>query len=244
MEQDILHPIPEEYKLYSLAGTEQEVNFIIKTLGLPTGSRIMDLHCGYGRHAIELAKQGFCVTGVDINAPFLELGAQKAREAGIADSVEFIHFDMRNPMFQGEFDAVINMFAAFGYFSDDENAQVLQSIHQALRPNGLFLIDLLNREWMLHNSLSRYWRHPNGEYVLTYKTEFKNGLITLKRQLTNLNNGKKTQYEFRLRAYSLSEMLSILSENNFLIQEIYGGFDSRHYTPDSPRMIILAKKSK
>lgn len=241
--QETLHAIPEEYKLYSLAGTSQEVQFIIDTLNLPAGSRILDLHCGYGRHALALAAKGFQVTGVDANVSFLELGSQKAQEEGIAGQIEFIQSDMRSVAFDKKFAAVINMFAAFGYFSDDENILVLQAIHKALVPNGLFLIDLLNREWMVHNSLNRYWRHPNGECVLTYKTEFKNGLIALKRQLTNLTTGKKTQFEYTLRAYSLSEMLSILSENNFLIQKVFGGFDGRPYTPDSPRMIILAQKA-
>lgn len=239
----MIQELPGELKTYSLAGTAQEVNFITKVLDLPRDSHIMDLYCGYGRHAIELAKYGFHVTGVDATQTFLDIAGQKAREEN--SSINFVHCDMRELNFKGEFDAVINMFAAFGYFSDEENAAVIDLIAQSLRPDGLFLIDLLNRDWMVKNSLNRYWRHPNGEYVLNYKVELKRGIATMKRQLINQVTGIKTQYEFVLRAYSLSEMLAILTQSGFVIKTTYGGFDARPYTPDAPRMIILAQnKSK
>jgi 2-polyprenyl-3-methyl-5-hydroxy-6-metoxy-1,4-benzoquinol methylase len=156
----------DSIKNISLAGTEQEINFITKVLKLPDQASILDLYCGYGRHAIELAKLGFQVTGIDATADFLNIARQKAKEAKI--NLSFVQLDMRELDYHEKFDAVINMFAAFGYFSDEENTQVLERVAKALHPGGLFLIDLLNREWMIRNNLNRYWRHPNGEYVLSY----------------------------------------------------------------------------
>lgn len=234
------HEILQDLKTYSLAGTEQEVRFITDVLQLPLHSNILDLYCGYGRHAIELAKQGYSVTGVDATKEFLDIAGQKATEEHV--SLNFTQCDMRNLSYNQKFHAVINMFAAFGYFSDAENAHVLHLIHHALHPGGLFLIDLLNSDWMLRNSLNRYWRHPSGEYVLNYKVELQRGIATMKRQLINQVTGKKTQYEFVLRAYSLSEMSAILQQNGFSIVNTYGDFDGRAYGTETPRMIILAKK--
>jgi SAM-dependent methyltransferase len=230
----------DDLKTYSLAGTEQEVHFITSILNLTPHSSILDLYCGYGRHAIELAKLGYDVTGVDATKAFLDIARQKAGEEGA--KLKFIQCDMRALHFKNEFSAVINMFAAFGFFSDEENAGVLMRVAQALKPKGLFLIDLLNRDWMVRNNLNRYWRHPNGEYVLTFKIELNQGIVMMKRRLFNQVTGEKSESEFVLRAYSYDEMKSILGQSGFVIKSIYGGFDKRKYGMDSPRMIILAQK--
>lgn len=237
MTQDIF----KDYKTFSLAGTLQEVHFIESVLNLPLEANILDLYCGYGRHAIELAKLGFHVTGIDATEDFLEIANQKASEEKV--NIVFEQCDMRKLPYNNQFDAIINMFATFGYFSDEENAAVLRLINDALKPKGLFLIDLINRDWMVNNNLNRYWRHPNGEYVLSYKIELQSGIATMKRQLINQVTGTKKEYEFVLRAYSLAEMSAILSQNGFTITATYGGFDQQPYGPETPRMIILAQKN-
>ena len=228
-------------KSYSLAGTSQEVRFITDVLNLNPGQSILDLYCGYGRHAIELAKQGFSVTGLDATQDFLDIAVQKAKEANVI--ITFEQKDMRELNYESQFAAVINMFAAFGYFSDDENANIIKKVAQALQPGGLFLIDLLNRDWMVRNNLNRYWRHPSGEYVLSYKVQLENGIATMKRQLINQITGAKIQYEFVLRAYSLPEMQNIFTSSGLDIVATYGGFDGRPYSSETPRMIILGKKN-
>ncbi|WP_425060982.1 Ubiquinone biosynthesis O-methyltransferase, mitochondrial [Sporomusa carbonis] len=235
------HEISGDFKTYSLAGTDQEVRFITSVLNLQPGSSILDLYCGYGRHAIELAKQGFDITGVDATQDFLDIAAQKAREAMV--DIAFRRQDMRELDYNQQFAAVINMFAAFGYFTDDENVNVIKLIAKALKSRGLFLIDLLNRDWMVRNNLNRYWRHPSGEYVLSYKVELENGIATMKRQLLNQVTGAKIQYEFVLRAYSLPEMANIFTNSGLSIIATFGGFDGRAYSSETPRMIILARKN-
>jgi 2-polyprenyl-3-methyl-5-hydroxy-6-metoxy-1,4-benzoquinol methylase len=229
-----------DLKSYSLAGTEQEVTFIANVLNLPLKASILDLYCGYGRHAIELAKMGYEVLGVDATQAFLDIARQKAEEEQVHIAFELA--DMRELNFTQQFDAVINMFAAYGYFTDEENLKVLELIAQSLRPGGLFLIDLLNRDWMVYNNLNRYWRHPSGEYVLSYKVELQQGMATMKRQLINQVTGEKKQYEFALRAYSLAEMTVNLNLCGFKVRKTYGGFDDRPYGAETPRMIILAQK--
>lgn len=224
-----------------LAGTDQEIEFIEATLNLDAHAKILDLYCGYGRHAIGLAKRGYQVTGVDSTADFLSIAKQKALQVQVA--IEFIQCDMRKISFQHSFDAVINMFAAFGFFNDDENAAVIGRISRVLKPRGLFLIDLLNREWMQKNNLNRYWRDPKGESVLSTKVEITEGMAMMKRQLINQLTGKKVETDFQLRAYSLPEMTELLTVHHFQIEKVYGAFDRRPYGEDTPRMIILARKN-
>lgn len=224
-----------------LLGTDQEIEFILDALNLPLGSDILDLYCGYGRHSIELAKRGFQVIGVDSTASFLEIARQKATEMDV--NAAFAQCDMRELSYNQAFDAVINMFAAFGFFSDVENEQIIGRIYSALKPGGRFLIDLLNKDWMLKNNLNRYWRHPSGDYVLSYKVELVGGRAVMRRELLNQLTGAKTKFEFLLRVYSLAELTEMLRRQGFLIQAEYGAFDRRPYNSTEPRMIIVARKN-
>ena len=201
-----------------LAGTDQEIDFIEAALDLESNAKILDLYCGYGRHALQLAKKGYQVTGVDSTADFLSIAKQKALQLQVA--IEFIQCDMREISFQHSFDAVISMFSAFGYFDDAENAAVIGKISQALKPRGLFLIDLLNRDWMQKNNLNRYWRDPKGESVLSTKVEITEGMAMMKRQLINQLTGKKLETDFQLRAYSLPEMTELLTAHQLEIEKV------------------------
>lgn len=234
--------ILDDTKTYSLAGTDQEVQFIVDVLNLPAGSAILDLFCGYGRHAIELAKLGFQLTGIDTTDSLLDIARQKAKEAHI--DVQFEQRDMREMSYENNFDAIISMFAAFGFFSDNENEHIIAKIGAALKPGGLFLLDLLNRDWMLNNNLTRYWRHPSGDYVLSYKVELTNGITVMKREVLNQTTGAKTRYEYPLRAYSLQELSTVLARQGLQVVKVFGNFDCRPYDSEQPRMIIKAQKIK
>jgi SAM-dependent methyltransferase len=227
-------------KSYSLAGTDQEVRFIQDVLALPNCAKIFDLYCGYGRHAIELVKKGYTVVGFDASESFLDIARKNARDEQI--DIQFVLGDMRELNYDCEFDAVINMFAAFGYFTDEENTNIIRAIARALKPGGKFLIDLLNREWMMNNTLNRYWRHPSGEYVLSYKVDLKEGISRMKRTFINQIDGTKKEYEFALRAYSRQEMEALILSAGMKVTSVYGGFDKRIYGSDASRMIMLAEK--
>ncbi|HJT54986.1 MAG TPA: class I SAM-dependent methyltransferase, partial [Ktedonobacteraceae bacterium] len=113
--------------------TELEVKCIIHLLKLPPGSTILDLCCGHGRHSIELAKRGYRVTGQDLSEVFLQHAQSDAEKQGV--QVRWMQSDMRNIPFENEFDAVINIFTAFGYLeNEDEDQLVLQQIQKALKP--------------------------------------------------------------------------------------------------------------
>ena len=109
----------EDYpKIYSerlsQEATERETAFVARALGLQEGDRVLDLACGHGRHAVALARRGMVVTGQDLNEDYLQMARDGAAQTGV--EIESVHSDMRDIPFTDEFDAVINMFTAFGYF--------------------------------------------------------------------------------------------------------------------------------
>ena len=127
------------YLRYSFTkGTAQEVPFIVDVLGLSEGDRVLDVGCGPGRHAIELAKLGLQVTAIDISRRFLDLGAAEAEAAGVA--ISFFEVDARRMPFEDEFAAVISICqGAFGLMGADDSV-VLRRMAEAARPGGKVLL--------------------------------------------------------------------------------------------------------
>jgi len=115
-------------------GTVQEVGALIEALPLPPGSLVLDVGCGPGRHAHELARRGVRVVGVDLAARFVAL----ARE-GAPPGAAFVRGDARAlPVRPGSCDAVISLCqGGFGLLGGgDDEARVLAGLVAALRPGG------------------------------------------------------------------------------------------------------------
>ncbi|NJD58384.1 MAG: class I SAM-dependent methyltransferase, partial [Anaerolineae bacterium] len=131
--------------------TEAEVSALVSLLGLDQPAKILDLACGFGRHTNRLATLGHTMTGVDIMPGFLEIARQEATRMGVL--VDYQQADMRQITFEDEFDYVTILFTAFGYFSDEQNLQVLVNVSQALKVGGRFVFDSMNRDAIVKNFL-------------------------------------------------------------------------------------------
>ena len=104
--------------------TAAEVEMVVARLGLPPGARLLDLCCGQGRHAVPLARLGYRVAGLDLSRPLLERAAALAADHG--QRLSLVQADMRRlPFADASFDAVLNLFNAFGYLEDDAQDELV-----------------------------------------------------------------------------------------------------------------------
>jgi SAM-dependent methyltransferase len=144
--QHWFEPIAEHlgtaYLRYSFTkGTRQEVDHVVAALGLQTGERVLDVGCGPGRHAHELARRGIVVHGVDISERFVEIARDRA-----PDGATFERLDARELPFDEEFDAAICLCqGAFGLMTaDGDDERVLRGIATSLRPGGRLALSAFN----------------------------------------------------------------------------------------------------
>ena len=220
--------------------TKTDVDFIIDVLGLSPGSKILDLACGFGRHTIPLAKMGYDMTGLDYTEKFIQMAEEKAKEENL--QIEFLVGDMRKIPFENHFAGVISYYTSFGFFSDEENFEVLKGVSKALKREGKFLLDIMNRDILIKNFQSKDWeRLEDGTLVLEERNwDLKTGRI--KNYVTILDKKGERKRWFDVRLYALEELNYLLEKVGLKIIETYGRKDKSSYKVDSPRLIVLSQK--
>jgi 2-polyprenyl-3-methyl-5-hydroxy-6-metoxy-1,4-benzoquinol methylase len=218
-----------------------EVEGILRMLNISPPSRILDLCCGFGRHSLILARQGYEVTGLDISQSFLDYARRKADEQGIF--IELERRDMRDIQHAEEFDAVINLFTAFGFFNcEEDDLKVLKGVARALKPDGQFIIDTINRDYVIHSGQFQTFNKRNGTIILEERffDFFKSRLEIVNHLVDNVNGDRKLESSFRL--YTLREMLDMFNRSGLMLTDVYGDFDGSQYSGKSPRMILVARR--
>ncbi len=222
--------------------TEREVAFIQEALELPPNSRVLDVGCGYGRHAMEMASRGHRPVGIDLSLPLLIRAADAARRVGV--NVDFVHGDMREMTFENEFDAAYCFFTTFGYFDDDTNRKVAAGICRALKPGGRFVLDLINRDYLIGDLPTRIWWQGDGCVVLE-EVDFNyfTSRLQVQRQII-LEDGRQLEHEISIRAYSLHEIGKVLHHAGFRVLEVSGGLPlrGRYFGSDSRQLLVVAEK--
>ena len=228
----------------------REVDFINSALSLPQvapnatgGARILDLCCGHGRHTVELAATGYSMVGQDLSSTFLDLAKDAAAARNL--QIQFVHADMREIPFEDEFDAVINMFTAFGYFDDAENQKVLDAVTRALKPGGKFLIDLLNTLRIIRDFRAQSWDELSDGTVALTKRDYNLLTGNTEELRTYIDpDGSKSEVHLAWRLYFYPEFAKMLNRAELAPIQVFGGFDGSEYTWDSNRMIVLAEKRR
>jgi SAM-dependent methyltransferase len=140
-------PSPTWHTLFSAnrdeRETEREVEFLARVLP-PTPARVLDVPCGFGRHARGLAKRGYDVTGVELDERVIAEAGRRSR-----GDVEYVEADMRDlHALPRDFDGVICMWASFGYFDHSTNEYVLLGFAERLRPGGRLVLDVYNPDFV------------------------------------------------------------------------------------------------
>lgn len=235
-----LYPLMFPEKKFSAA--DEQVEQLVGILDF-SGSDVLDLCCGPGRHSISFAKRGFRVTGVDRTAFLLEKAKGRAREEGV--DVEWILEDMRDFNRPGAFDLVINMFTSFGYFDNkDDDLKVLKNAYECLRPGGIFIIDVHGKERLaqiFHPTTSE--ELDNGS-LLIQRHEIFDEWTRMRNEWILIENERATTFRFHLTLYSGQELKDRLLDAGFSRVRLWGDLEGSEYGMNSKRLIAVADKTR
>ncbi len=232
------------YLRYSFTrGTGNEVTFLVDELGLGPGSRVLDVGCGPGRHALALAERGVEVVGVDISERFVELARQSAADGGIAGA-EFVRLDARELAFDGEFDAAISLcqgaFGLLGHTGDasgaspvDPDGVVLGGMARAVRPGGRVAV----------SAFSAYFQVRFLESTDSFDAD--RG-VNHERTALRSETGVEADYDLWTSCFTPRELRLLARDAGLEVEQLWsvtpGAYARRAPDLDHPEFLLVARR--
>lgn len=238
--EDYFRTLPKNFHKQTL----REVEFIVDRLGLEPGARLLDLCCGFGRHTMELAKRDFDLVGLDLAMPLLQKALNEAQRRSL--SIKFVHGDMRELSFESVFDGIFNVQTSFGYFDDQTNFKVLQGILRALKPGGRFLVEVINRDFVMDEIPMRIW-WEGTECLILEEVDFDHdrSLLLVKRSFVFEDSGREPWEQLiQVRLYSSHELRNLMKRAGFEVIELSGDwtYPKAFFGAASQRVILVAER--
>ncbi len=237
---------PFYLKIYSHRN-ELEAKACIDTIVRETGlarekhgpMKALDIACGAGRHAMELARRGFITTANDLSPYLIERTRQKARDANLAVSCSMA--DMRCLTAESKFDLVVQLFSSFGYFeTKKEDGQVISNVYRSLLSGGWYILDLINPAHLEHNLIPFSTKTIDDLKVIEKRRIAHQRVI---KEITISSPEKTMHFEESVMLYERASIEELLVTSGFTVAFLHGDYKGSPYDPSaSPRMIIFSKK--
>ncbi|HHV51770.1 MAG TPA: class I SAM-dependent methyltransferase [Clostridiales bacterium] len=207
---------------------------------------LLDLACGTGSIAVELAARGFDVIGVDSSEEMLSLASQKAAEKGLP--LMLLCQDMRSLDLYGTVDGAVCLLDSLNHLcSRVELAEVFKRLFLFVKPGGLFIFDV-NTKFKHHNILGdNCFVFEEDDFVCVWRNRLISRTsevdILLDFFVKNGDNYIRLTDSLRERAYSLNTISRLLHDAGFETLAIYDDLTFDAARDDSERVYFVARRS-
>jgi SAM-dependent methyltransferase len=213
-------------------GTEQEVEYLVGTLGLEPGQRVLDVGCGPGRHSLALARRGFEVVGVDLSPDFVALAREAAAEEEL--SIRFEQVDVRTLAYDGEFDAAICLCqGGFGLLGGADEAEVFGRIVAAVRPAGGLALSAFHTAFAV--------RHLEDGESFDPATGVLHEMATVRNAA-----GEERPFELWTTCFTTRELVLLAQRHGVDVQTVAGvtpgGYRTAPPTLDNPELLLVGRR--
>ena len=221
------------------ARTRQQVQQLLRLCAVLPGATVLDVGCGVGRHSIELARLGFRVTGVDMNADYIAACRERAAQLGF--KAEFYAVDSRVMKLDVRADLTISLWSSFGYYGEVGDLQILQRIAEHTRRGGHVVVDVENRDYIVKHFVPEEW-HENEQGLVFEKrrVDATEGTVSTRRVV--LSGGERCEYRRVLRMYTVAELAALLEAAGLRPERWCGDYDGSRFGPESKRMIAIGER--
>jgi SAM-dependent methyltransferase len=223
------------------AGTAREVDELVALLSLRPGVRVLDLCCGGGRHALELARRGYKVTGVDRTRAYLDRAQSIAAQEKL--SVELVCSDMRDFEREGAFDVALNLFTSFGYFEDPEDDfRVVRHLFASLDAGGQVVMDVNGKEIIARAFRARDWHRLEDGSLFLEERVLDPGWEAVRSKWILISGTDRFERDVHVRLYSAAELSALLRSVGFQDIATFGNLQGAPYDAEAQRLIVRARK--
>lgn len=209
---------------------------LIAYLKLPLKSKVLDIACGKGRHAIYLNKKGYIVTGIDLSKQSIDYCKEFENS-----HLDFHVHDMRNTFRTNSYDAALNLFTSFGYFeNENDNLLALQSAANAVKEKGIVVLDFFNPE-IIKLDIPIFISKTVDGITFRITKQIESGFI--KKRIEFTDKEKEFLFTESVQLISLEKFKIYFEKSGLTILNTFGNYDLEKYiASESNRLIFVAQK--
>jgi 2-polyprenyl-3-methyl-5-hydroxy-6-metoxy-1,4-benzoquinol methylase len=227
--------IPEEL-------TTKEVDFMLPYFNLQPGSKVLDLMCGYGRHAIALAKKGISVIAVDNLSDYINEIKQVAEKENL--SIKPVKSSVMDYKTDETFDLVLCMGNSLNFFNADNIVQILSNISSYLKADGHLLLNT----WSLAEIAIKQFKEKTWSYAGNLKflvdSKYLFHPTRIETESTIIAPDGKTENKTGIDyIFSVSEMETMLNKSGLVMKEIYSIPGRKKFALGETRAYIIAARA-
>ena len=249
---NFFHGLPQD--AWKAAQTEEQTHFdlelLVETLDFGPGDRLLDVFCGYGRHAIPLARMGARVTGVDISAEYIHelestVDDEKLPIVAIAD--DFLAMPEAEIGTEASFDAAYCLGNSFSFFPRPDMLSFLKRIANLLKPGGRFLAHSeMVAESILPDYQARNWqpvKNETGETILfLVENDYFPLYSRIDSHLTYVKAGEVQTRTAQHYVYTLAELRQLFVEAGLMVIDCSGTIEGEPYALGDEAVWLLSKR--
>ena len=221
--------------------TVKEVDFMIPYFNLKEGTRVLDLMCGYGRHAIALAKKGMAVTAIDNLSDYINEISEVAEKEQLP--LQAIKTDVLRYKGSEEFDLVLCMGNSLNFFDANDTVKILSNISSLLKKGGHLLVN----SWSLAEIAFKNFKEKSWSQVGDMKFLTDSKLLfsptRIETESIIISPDGKTEVKQGIdHIFSLNEMEAMLKMTGLILKEVYSIPGRKKFTVGEPRAYLVAEK--
>lgn len=221
--------------------TVKEVDFMVPYFKLAAGSKVLDLMCGYGRHAIALAKKGIAVTAVDNLADYITEIKEAAAKAALP--ITAVQHDILSFKSDDQFDLAICMGNSLNFFNAADTITILKNVSAQLKQGGHLLINSWSiAEIAFKNHTTKSWSTIDRFKFLTDSQFLFHPARIDSTTIIICDDGTTETRQAVDYIFSINEIEAMLKEAGLALQEVYSIPGRKKFTVGEPRAYLVAKK--
>ena len=204
--------------------------FLVETLDLPPGGRVLDLGCGLGAYSVRLAQWGYQVTAIDEAEPMLAAAREAASRRGA--ELEFRNADPRALPERRVYDGALLL--DFGTYSDPDNAAIMRAVAGALKPGGKVIFGTLNPYYWSREPRTDHHTLNGTDVIRRYRFDFPTGTVVSSVRCIRAGGERQDLPTARYRAYTLPELRALTSAVGLADMRVFGEDEDGQQRPDCP----------
>jgi SAM-dependent methyltransferase len=231
---------------FGFGRTQQEVGFIQDVLGVEQDcATLLDAGCGGGRWALELARRGHKVTGIDRDSARIVRARNRALTHGLHERAHLHACALSQIAFVSHFDGAYAYGGSFGGDGEEDDLASVRAIVRSLKPGARVMLEHANMLYLSRNFTPREWGPtPSGGRLLVERTwDVAVGRVFERRILRDADGVEREQW-FTMRVYSPTELARMLTTVGGLEDlEIVAAPERAAPSLEAPRLAVIARRA-